>query len=166
MSFPTAYLLTWTCYGTWLHGDDRGSVDHDHSQFATPTLSPNPPRSTFERTRLLAPPVSLTTPMRRLVRDTIIEHCAFRDARLLALNVRTNHVHLVAAAQMDPAKLAGHFKARTTRVLREAGLAGATPVWTTYSSTRYLWDENAVAGAVRYTLEDQGPPDEFAVRGG
>ncbi len=24
MSEPLAYLLTWTCYGTWLHGDRRG----------------------------------------------------------------------------------------------------------------------------------------------
>jgi hypothetical protein len=24
---PLAYLTTFRCYGTWLHGDDRGSVE-------------------------------------------------------------------------------------------------------------------------------------------
>ena len=27
MNFPLAYLITVRCYGTWLHGDDRLSVD-------------------------------------------------------------------------------------------------------------------------------------------
>jgi hypothetical protein len=24
---PLGYLITFRCYGTWLHGDDRGSID-------------------------------------------------------------------------------------------------------------------------------------------
>jgi hypothetical protein len=24
---PLAYLITFRCYGTWLHGDKRGSID-------------------------------------------------------------------------------------------------------------------------------------------
>ena len=27
MSDPLAYFITFTCYGNWLHGDERGSVD-------------------------------------------------------------------------------------------------------------------------------------------
>lgn len=29
--FPQAYLITFRCYATWLHGDDRGSMRHKHT---------------------------------------------------------------------------------------------------------------------------------------
>ncbi|HEX9659180.1 MAG TPA: hypothetical protein VGA18_02730, partial [Rhodothermales bacterium] len=35
---PLAYLITFTTYGTWLHGDERGSVDPGHSIPGTPPL--------------------------------------------------------------------------------------------------------------------------------
>ncbi|MGH9840991.1 MAG: hypothetical protein ACREEM_19730 [Blastocatellia bacterium] len=35
---PLAYLITFRCYGTWLHGDERGSVDRDHNIYRTPFL--------------------------------------------------------------------------------------------------------------------------------
>ncbi len=33
---PQAYLFTFACYGTHLHGDERGSVDHLHNVPRTP----------------------------------------------------------------------------------------------------------------------------------
>jgi hypothetical protein len=33
---PLAYLITFPTYGTWLHGDERGSVDRDHNLPGTP----------------------------------------------------------------------------------------------------------------------------------
>ena len=46
MKFPLAYLITWTTYGTWLHGDDRGSFDHngDFILRIRPAEMPRPPR--------------------------------------------------------------------------------------------------------------------------
>ena len=35
-SVPLAYLITFRTYGTWLHGDARGSVDREHNVFGTP----------------------------------------------------------------------------------------------------------------------------------
>ena len=34
-----AYFSTFRTYGTWLHGDDRGSTDRSHSDWDTPTGS-------------------------------------------------------------------------------------------------------------------------------
>lgn len=34
---PLAYLITFRTYGTWLHGDERGSVDKNHNKFGTRT---------------------------------------------------------------------------------------------------------------------------------
>ncbi|MBX3388092.1 MAG: hypothetical protein KF691_01410 [Phycisphaeraceae bacterium] len=35
------YLLTWHTYGTWLHGDDRGSVNKIQNVPGTPYVAPN-----------------------------------------------------------------------------------------------------------------------------
>src|SRR3990167_6381427 len=44
---PLAYLITFTCFGTRLHGDESGSVDRNHNVPGTPFLPP-------DKTRLLA----------------------------------------------------------------------------------------------------------------
>ena len=33
-----AYFLTWTTYGTWLHGSAKGSVEKQHNVFGTPLV--------------------------------------------------------------------------------------------------------------------------------
>ncbi len=39
---PLAYLITFRTYGTWLHGDDRKSVDrHGKNIYGTPKILPN-----------------------------------------------------------------------------------------------------------------------------
>lgn len=42
---PLAYFITWRTYGTWLHGDERGSVQRGSSGPLAPPISPNPPTS-------------------------------------------------------------------------------------------------------------------------
>ncbi len=164
---PLAYFLTWSCYGTWLHGDERGSVEASHNLYGAPLLAVNQGLAGAEARLLKTEPVVLTEGMRRVVRDSIVEHVAFKECTLGALNVRTTHVHLVVGCRSpEPGKLAGSFKAWATRRLREAGLSAArAPVWTSQSSTRYLWFPEAVGGAVRYVLDEQGERDEFAVDG-
>jgi hypothetical protein len=34
---PLGYLITFRCYGTWLHGDERGSIDRFHNRYSPPT---------------------------------------------------------------------------------------------------------------------------------
>jgi hypothetical protein len=38
---PLTYLITVTCHGTWLYGDERGSVDHKHNDPAAPRRREN-----------------------------------------------------------------------------------------------------------------------------
>ena len=37
-----AFLIRFRTYGTWLHGDARGSVDRLHNRYGSPKLPPNP----------------------------------------------------------------------------------------------------------------------------
>jgi hypothetical protein len=38
---PLGYLITFRSYGSWLHGDRRGSVDRFHNRFGTPRIPHN-----------------------------------------------------------------------------------------------------------------------------
>ncbi len=38
---PLAYFMSFRTYGTWLHGDKRGSTDRFHNQYGAPFIEPN-----------------------------------------------------------------------------------------------------------------------------
>ena len=123
----------------------------------TSYLPANAARLAFERSELAGGAFSLSNEARENVDATIREHCELRTWNLHALNVRTNHVHLVVSAHVDPETIMGQCKAWASRRLREAGLVeDRAKVWTRHGSTRYLNSEASVDGAVRYVLESQG----------
>src|SRR6476661_4955052 len=96
---PLAYFITFTCYGTWLHGDERGSVDDEHNAPESPVLSPDPERHARERMDLTEPPYHLDSPRRRVTREALCEICVRKGWVLHAVHVRSNHVHIVVTAQ-------------------------------------------------------------------
>jgi hypothetical protein len=62
----------------------------------------------------------------------------------------------VLSSQGTPEEAMATLKAWSTRRLREAGhVAAAARVWARHGSTRYLWTEADVEGALRYVLEGQ-----------
>jgi REP element-mobilizing transposase RayT len=80
-----------------------------------------------------------------------------RGWTLHAINVRTNHVHVVVAGRDAPERMMTAVKARATRSLREARLvADAVKPWARHGSTRWLWTPDAVEAACRYVVEGQG----------
>ena len=68
---PLAYMLTLRTYGTWLHGDARGSVDRAHRAYGTPMLGANGSLERAERARLRHAPVQLDAAQRRSMTETI-----------------------------------------------------------------------------------------------
>ncbi len=65
---PIAYFITFTTYGTWLHGQAPGSVDREHNRFNTPWLAPNPDQRAINRQRMAQEPYCLDEPRRRVIR--------------------------------------------------------------------------------------------------
>ena len=154
---PLAYLITFTTYGTWLHGDPRGSVDLEHNVPDTPYLDPNPRRLTWERGHARRAPLVLDAVARPLVEAAVLDVCSHRDWTLHAVNVRTNHVHVVVSAPVRPEGVLHDLKAYATRVLRQPGrIAKHLTPWTAGGSTRYLWDRAAVTAACAYVGDQQG----------
>jgi hypothetical protein len=70
-----AYFITFRTYGTWLHGDKRGSVDRFHNRYGSPRLPPNKLRENYSRSLLKRPPVRLTGKQRKVVEESIWETC-------------------------------------------------------------------------------------------
>ncbi|MCA8934664.1 MAG: transposase [Planctomycetes bacterium] len=155
---PLAFFLTWVCYGTWLHGDERESVDKATNQFGEPRLPFNPAQKASRHKQLAHPPYSLGPRKRGVTFRTIQQVCEHRKWRLMELNVRTNHVHVVVSSAASADKTLADLKAWCTRRLREAGLLGKQePAWAEEGSTIWLWTDEQVAEKRRYVRDEQGP---------
>ena len=156
---PLAYLITFRSYGTWLHGDERGSVDRFHNVYGTPRLPPNEQRKQYEERLLAMPPVKLNSRKRAVVEAGIRETCAIRKWLLWAFNIRTNHVHTVVSANSPAWQVLNALKANATRSLRESGCwRSERSPWARRGSKRRLWTDKQVADAIAYVLYDQGEP--------
>ena len=136
---------------------ERGSVDRRNNGWDTETLTPNQMREAFEKSEMDGSGWLLKGPQRVLVADTILEVCQHKSWPLFAVNVRTNHVHVVVNSS-GPQELAMNaFKAWSTRRLREAGLLEFRErLWSRHGSTPYLWFDRDVSSASLYALEGQG----------
>jgi hypothetical protein len=120
--FPLAYLITFRCYGTWVHGDERGSTDRKHNVYGTPKIPPNPRLKKSDTNQLKHQPLNLGARERKIVEQAVREVCGYRDYILRAITVRTNHVHAVVTVARKPEPVLDAFKSYSTRALRKAKL--------------------------------------------
>lgn len=158
MSAPLAYLITWTTYGSWLPGDNRGWVSGGTSGIQ----APDPERRGTAQATLVDAPVLLEAAQREVVEQTIRDHCAIRGWELHAVNVRTNHVHLVVTADVSPEEVMNQLKAWCSRRLNEQlALRGANTTekrkrwWTQHGSTKWINEAQYLRNAIRYVNERQ-----------
>ncbi len=76
---PLAYLITFRCYGTWLHGDELGSIDRFHNRYKSPYLQPNERWHQYNTQTLRGESVLLNAEQRGAVEAAIRETCAVRN---------------------------------------------------------------------------------------
>ena len=154
MPAPLADLLTWTTYGTWLPGDERGWVEPGKG-----ILSPDSKRSELAQAIMIESACLLTMSQREIVERTIADHCAIRGWQLHAVNCRTNHVHAVVTADVAPKEALNQLKAYCTRRLKEHLYAHGYDVrrkwWSEGGSKRYLNTVQALDSAIHYVLHGQ-----------
>ena len=155
---PLAYLITFRGYGTWLHGEERGSIDRRrYNRYGTPDMPPNKRILADEQAALKSPPFILDRVRRAVVVSAIREVCEHRRYALHAVNVRTNHVHSVVSGNAKPEHIMSTFKAYATRKLREAGLIEqVTKPWGRHGSNPYIWTEEELERAIDYVINGQG----------
>lgn len=155
---PLAYLLTFTCYGTRLHGDEAGSVDRRHNIPGSPYLPLEPVRRAAEQRLMTDGLYEMDARRRAIVLKAIMEARLHKGWKVLAVHVRSNHVHVVVGAPETPERVLNHFKSYASRALNQAGIGGKRIRWTHHGSTRYLWKPQQVQAAVEYVVYQQGRP--------
>ena len=156
------YLITFGCYGTHLHGDDRGSVDRRHNQPGTRVMAPDDRLIAAERYLMDQPAYRLDAQRRDIVLNAIRKTCEHRGWTLLAAHVRTEHVHAVIASREPPEKVMLDLKRYASRALNLASLdASERKRWARHGSTQSLRSPEAVSAAVRYVVEGQGEEMSF-----
>jgi REP element-mobilizing transposase RayT len=166
------WLLTWTTYGTWLPGDDRGFVS-DFFPRPDQRVRWNQPDTAYARDdgglhnyaarQLRSDPVWLTRQLADPLIDQFKDTAAFRGWRLLAAAVMANHVHLVVQVldDPDPEILLRDFKSYASRRLNGTwGKPASGTWWTQGGSKRKLEDDANVRAAVEYV---RGQPFALAV---
>ncbi|MCU0710188.1 MAG: hypothetical protein MUF23_18075, partial [Pirellula sp.] len=108
-------------------------------------------------------PLFLDKSQRIIVNDTVALHCQIRGWYLHAVNCRSNHCHTVVTANShDGEDVRDQLKSWCKRKLkddqRSRGLV-ETDIrekwWTGKGSARYLFDEESLEAAIRYTREAQ-----------
>ena len=155
---PIAYLITFRTYGTWLHGDERGSVSRHRNVHGSRRLRHDKLWLEKNNERLKREPVKLNARQRASVEAAVRDVCKHKGWALVAINVRTNHVHVVVAIGEASSSVAlNAFKAYATKRMKQdrCWTDNKTP-WVDKGSTRYLWNERSVERAVDYVLYGQG----------
>ena len=156
MKYPLAWFLTWTTYGTWLHGDARGSHIGSHP------LPPNPELEASMRAEMTEDVAILTDVQRALVGEAIVRECANQGWFLHARNVRTNHVHVVVSASAEGSIVLARLKAVASNALSDqaglpmtAGRNGRRRWWTEKGNKVPVEHEAALAEFVQYVSDLQ-----------
>jgi len=76
---------------------------------------------------------------------------------LLAVHVRSNHVHIVLDVPVAPEKAMNELKAYASRSLNRAGLDEPDRRrWSRHGSTRYPWTREQREAAINYVITGQG----------
>ncbi len=114
---------------------------------------------------MTAPPLLLDDSQRIVVADAVAETCRYRKWQLLALNVRTNHVHAVLESGATADRMLVDFKAYATRALTRRGLVPRDArVWSRGGGTNRIVAGRPLERVLQYVVEGQGENVSGAVR--
>lgn len=170
------WLFTNTTYGTWLPGNERGSVTSvrdpradelvegsrlEHDQYGTPWEGYIPGILSSAASLLKCPPIFLTLSHAEILLAQFQETAKYRKRTLHAVSIMPNHWHmmLTVPGDPDPDRVLTDIKAYGSRALnREFGKPASNTWWTMRGSKRKLATDAALAGAINYTLFKQPNP--------
>ena len=154
---PWAYLITFSCYGTRLHGRVSGAVDPYHNAWRGRYLEVSRALRGYERSLMRSRAVRLTQAERQVVLAAIREVCRHEEWFLHAAHVRSNHVHIVVSARTEPEQVMKKLKAYSSRALNQQ-FGKKDKRWTRHGSTAWIWEALKVDSAVDYVVRRQGEP--------
>jgi REP element-mobilizing transposase RayT len=163
------WLLTWSTYGTWLPGDERGFVGQVKRDDGVRKRR-NRTGEEFDRSMnglekasaalLKGPAIWLSKVQAQVILDQLLQTANHRQWLILAAAVMSNHVHVVVRVPGDPnpEDLLRDFKSYASRSLNKSFARPKSDTWWTESgSKRKLPTPTAVVGGVRYVKNQENP---------
>ena len=141
-------MITWTTYGTWLQGDEKGYVKNGKKLPSNPSLEKANIKSMIKNN------VRLTKKQREIVRAAIMNDSKKNKEKILALAVFSNHVHIVLGYTGTAVeKSVGRFKNAARVALQKEGFVGR--VWTRGFDKRYCFDNKSLTNRIDYVQKHQ-----------
>jgi REP element-mobilizing transposase RayT len=157
---PIAFMFTWSTYGTWLPGDERGWVEYRRG-----LRLPDPIRELEAAAKMSETACRLNREQREQVHLQVVETCAHKGWELYAVNCRSNHLHAVISASAMPKMMREQLKAWCSRRLNDFQRAQSLEVrenwWAQRGSIRWIYDPNGLEAAVLYVRDGQDDPRRF-----
>ena len=141
------YMVTWTTYGTWLQGDERGYVKDGKVLGANEELeAANREIQKFDKS-------VLSKMERAVVEDAIISAGKLTGHQLCAIAVCSNHVHIAARVSDDAIeKVVMRYKNMATIKLKQVGRVGK--IWTKGFDKRFCFNDNDLSKRVDYIINE------------
>jgi len=155
MNDTIVVFITWTTYGTWMPGDARGWRKRKEGH-----QLPRPLLAQWCREQMRGDAVLLQTHDRKTVEQACRKHCEHRGWHLFGVNARTNHVHVVVAADESPQKVRDQLKANSTTALRRQDQPLIVDrTWTKGGDCEILDTDDDIEAALQYVTEAQDRKD-------
>jgi REP element-mobilizing transposase RayT len=143
MGNTLGYMVTWTTYGTWLQGDERGWVKKGKILEASKGLEQ------ANKESLSGDGFKLKKGQREVVRTAIVQEAERIGEKVLAMSVWSNHVHVVIEGGGKPMdKVVNRLKSAAYYALRERGVEGR--VWTRGFDKRFCFSEEELNARIEY----------------
>jgi REP element-mobilizing transposase RayT len=140
----TGYMATWTTYGTWLPGDERGYVNNKGQ-----TLRGEKGILRKNQKRQKTPTVKLNRQEKKMAEEVIFDEAKRIEHKIIALAVCTNHVHLLAKPhQQSIEDIIGRYKSITTRAFWEYGRKGK--IWTRGFDKQFCFTTKELTARTKY----------------
>ena len=143
MSRIVGYMVTWTTYGSWLPGDERGYVKDGQ------VLPGNLKVLERNKKRQKSPTVRLIAREKQIVHRVILAEAQKLGHQIEACVVFSNHVHLAARTHSKSIEeVVGRYKSVTTRALWQHGRKGR--IWTRGYDKRFCFSEDELTQRIQY----------------
>ena len=137
------YMVTWTTYGTWLQGDERGYVKNGK------ILAQNDKLRSANRRQQKYSTVRFNSEQKQIVQNSIIKEAQRINHKMFAIAVCSNHVHLVAGVSKESIEQAVHrYKYSATLALRKLGTDGK--IWSKGFDKRFCFTDRELENKIKY----------------
>jgi len=141
-----AYMITWTTYGSWLQGDNKGYVKKGK------ILKPNPKLQKSNQVSLRQPIVKLTNMQKSVVQNAILQEAKRINHKIHAITVCSNHVHIVAENNGSPIHhTIARYKNVSTSALKRTGYNRKT--WTKGYDKRFCFTKEQLKQRIEYVIK-------------